>query len=72
MSPETLPPAIVLPAFLMFSLPPENWYRLLGWMVLGLVVYFSYGYRHSVLRQRNPAMDSSGAVVGAAGGARRL
>ena len=57
---------------LMFSLPPENWYRLLGWMVLGLVVYFSYGYRHSVLRQRNPAMDSSGAVVGAAGGARRL
>src|SRR5206468_4246701 len=22
---------------LMFSLPPENWYRLLGWMVLGLV-----------------------------------
>jgi APA family basic amino acid/polyamine antiporter len=57
---------------LMFSLPPENWYRLLGWMVLGLVVYFSYGYRHSVLRQRNPAMDSSSPVVGAAGRARRL
>jgi basic amino acid/polyamine antiporter, APA family len=57
---------------LMFSLPPENWYRLLGWMVLGLLVYFSYGYRHSVLRQRNLAMDSSGTVAGAARGARRL
>jgi APA family basic amino acid/polyamine antiporter len=57
---------------LMFSLPPENWYRLIVWMGLGLLIYFSYGYRHSVLRQRSPAMSASGAVVGAAGGARRL
>src|SRR4029077_21074588 len=31
---------------LMFSLPVENWYRLIIWMVIGFVLYFSYGYRH--------------------------
>ncbi len=34
---------------LMFSLPAANWYRLIVWMAIGLVIYFSYGYRHSVL-----------------------
>jgi APA family basic amino acid/polyamine antiporter len=34
---------------LMLSLPAGNWWRLFGWMALGLVVYFSYGRRHSVL-----------------------
>jgi APA family basic amino acid/polyamine antiporter len=35
---------------LMASLPGETWQRLVIWMVLGVVVYFLYGYRHSVLR----------------------
>ena len=34
---------------LMFSLPAENWYRLIGWLVIGLVIYFFYGRRHSVM-----------------------
>ena len=34
---------------LMFSLPAENWLRLGGWLVLGFVIYFSYGRRHSVM-----------------------
>jgi APA family basic amino acid/polyamine antiporter len=34
---------------LMFSLPAANWFRLIGWLVLGLIIYFSYGRRHSVL-----------------------
>jgi APA family basic amino acid/polyamine antiporter len=34
---------------LMFSLPAYNWYRLVGWMALGLVVYFCYGRRRSTL-----------------------
>lgn len=34
---------------LMFSLPAENWYRLFGWLALGLVIYFGYGRHHSVL-----------------------
>ena len=37
---------------LMFSLPVENWYRLIVWMALGFVIYFSYGYKHSELRMR--------------------
>jgi APA family basic amino acid/polyamine antiporter len=36
---------------LMFSLPVENWYRLIIWMAIGLVVYFTYGIRHSALRR---------------------
>jgi APA family basic amino acid/polyamine antiporter len=34
---------------LMFSLPAANWYRLFGWMALGLLIYGLYGRRHSIL-----------------------
>src|SRR5438874_3634734 len=34
---------------LMFSLPAENWYRLIIWLLAGLVIYFAYGRRHSVM-----------------------
>jgi APA family basic amino acid/polyamine antiporter len=37
---------------LMFSLPVENWYRLIIWLVIGFVIYFSYGRKHSVIAQR--------------------
>jgi len=30
----------------------SNWLRLVIWLAIGLVVYFGYGYRHSVLRRR--------------------
>jgi APA family basic amino acid/polyamine antiporter len=32
---------------LMFSLPVANWVRLAVWLVIGLVIYFSYGMKHS-------------------------
>ena len=34
---------------LMFSLPAENWLRLVVWLALGLVIYFSYSRRHTVM-----------------------
>jgi APA family basic amino acid/polyamine antiporter len=34
---------------LMFSLPVENWWRLIIWLGLGFLIYFSYGRRHSVM-----------------------
>jgi len=34
---------------LMFALPAGNWYRLLGWLAIGLVIYFGYGRTHSVM-----------------------
>jgi APA family basic amino acid/polyamine antiporter len=37
---------------LMFSLPVENWYRLIIWLIIGLVIYFSYGRRHSIMAQQ--------------------
>jgi APA family basic amino acid/polyamine antiporter len=40
---------ILLCLVLMFSLPTKNWLRLLAWMGLGLVIYFFYGRRHSLL-----------------------
>ena len=40
---------------LMSALPWPTWRRLIVWFVIGMVVYFSYGMRRSVLAQKNPA-----------------
>ena len=37
--------------FLMSRLPTEAWERLVGWLALGLVIYFVYGRRHSVVQR---------------------
>ena len=34
---------------LMFSLPSENWLRLIVWLVAGLFIYLLYGRHHSVM-----------------------
>jgi basic amino acid/polyamine antiporter, APA family len=36
---------------LMFSLPAENWWRLVIWLVLGMTIYVFYGRKHSKLAQ---------------------
>lgn len=36
---------------LMFSLPGENWLRLFVWLAIGMVIYFFYGRKHSVMRK---------------------
>jgi APA family basic amino acid/polyamine antiporter len=45
---------------LMFSLPVENWYRLVVWMVIGFFLYFTYGYKHSELRKREEIRIATG------------
>ncbi|MEQ4719811.1 amino acid permease [Nonomuraea sp. B19D2] len=43
-----LPIVSVLACFyLMLNLPVETWLRFLVWMLIGVIVYFAYGYRHS-------------------------
>jgi APA family basic amino acid/polyamine antiporter len=40
--------------WLAWYLPRDSWWRFGIWLAIGLVVYFSYGYRHSRLRRPVP------------------
>ncbi|MFO1022848.1 MAG: amino acid permease [Planctomycetales bacterium] len=40
---------IIFCLVLMFSLPWENWLRLVVWLAIGMAIYFTYGYHHSHL-----------------------
>lgn len=37
---------------LIYYLPPASWWRFVGWLVLGLAIYFGYGHSRSALRGR--------------------
>jgi APA family basic amino acid/polyamine antiporter len=50
---------------LMLSLPAANWLRLFGWLALGLVIYFAYGRRHSILGKELRGEISAHGVSGA-------
>jgi len=51
---------IVLCLVLMLSLPAGNWIRLVGWLGLGLIIYFGYGRYHSTLGKELAASTSDG------------
>ena len=36
----------------MLSLPWNTWVRLIGWTILGFVIYFTYGIKHSKLNEK--------------------
>ena len=38
--------------YTMFGLPVRAWERFGLWMIAGIILYFAYGYRHSLLRRR--------------------
>ena len=42
---------------LMFSLPVENWWRLIIWLILGFGIYFGYGRYHSVMAKARAAAE---------------
>ncbi len=42
---------IIICIVLMFSLPEENWFRLFGWLLIGLFIYFFYGRKHSIMHR---------------------
>jgi len=44
---------------LMVALGWHNWARLFVWLAIGLVIYASYGYRHSRLAGGGPLTDAA-------------
>jgi APA family basic amino acid/polyamine antiporter len=47
------PAGIVLCLAMMVYLGWQNWVRLLGWLAIGIGIYFVYGRRHSLLAQES-------------------
>ncbi|MBZ5540460.1 MAG: amino acid permease [Acidobacteriia bacterium] len=41
---------IIVSGLLMASLPRDTWIRLVVWLVIGMVIYFTYGVKHSRVR----------------------
>jgi len=41
---------IAFAVYLMTDLPGTTWIRFVVWLVIGLLIYAVYGYRHSRLR----------------------
>ena len=44
--------------WVMIGLPLDTWLRLAVWLVIGFAVYFGYGMKHSVLRNKKAAGSS--------------
>jgi APA family basic amino acid/polyamine antiporter len=52
---------IVTCGLMIFGLGFWNWMRLIAWLVIGLVIYFAYGARHSALSGPAAAPSAAGA-----------
>jgi len=53
---------IIFCLYLMMGLDLMTWMRFVGWLAVGLVIYFMYGHKNSVLRGKNAALNSTPAV----------
>jgi APA family basic amino acid/polyamine antiporter len=43
--------AIIISGLLMAALPADTWIRLIIWLVIGMVIYFTYGRHHSKVQR---------------------
>jgi len=51
--------AILVSGYLMLSLPGDTWLRLVVWLIIGLVIYFTYGQKHSRVQRGELARNAS-------------
>jgi basic amino acid/polyamine antiporter, APA family len=51
---------VAFAVYLMSDLPVDTWIRFAVWLVLGLAIYFLYGYKNSRLRNESPASGTPG------------
>lgn len=43
------PCAVLSCGYLMFNLPSDTWMRFIIWLIVGIIFYFTYSYKHSTL-----------------------
>jgi APA family basic amino acid/polyamine antiporter len=60
------PLGILVNLLMMLFLPLETWVRLAGWLVAGLVIYFGYGFRHTVMARELFEQHNEGKLPAAA------
>lgn len=59
------PAGILVNLTMMLFLPVMTWIRLLGWLALGLLIYFGFGWRNSALgRQRASSFERERLIPG--------
>ncbi len=58
---------VLLCMYLMKDLPGTTWIRFVVWLVIGMVIYAFYGYKHSRLRPENAAAGTAGGTHGGTG-----
>lgn len=44
--------AVLSCSYVMYNLSAMTWERFFIWSILGIVLYFAYGYRHSTLAEK--------------------
>lgn len=54
---------IITCLFMMVFLPLDTWLRLIGWLLLGLIIYFGYSRHHSKINHTESASDYSDHLV---------
>ena len=52
------PLGIVSCSYIMLSLPEATWIRFVAWSLVGMVIYFGYGYKRSVLNRTIAPIES--------------
>ena len=49
---------ILFNGYMMYKLGWINWARLIGWLIIGLVIYFTYGRHHSRLARSQASLEA--------------